>query len=86
MGSKRSLYQGRVCRPATHEVSIFQTTLQIPKDAKFKDVDGKEYSLRGAHIVWNMDQQMVHVVVKVNRDIRNLENQEMVKYLKVVNC
>ena len=35
---------------------------------------------------WNMDQEIVHVVVKVNHDIRNLENQEMVKYLKVVNC
>ena len=35
---------------------------------------------------WNMDQEIVHVVVKVNHDIRNLENQEMVKHLKVVNC
>ena len=33
-----------------------------------------------------MDQATVPVVVKVNHDIRNLENQEMVKYLKVVNC
>ena len=36
-------------------------------------------------IDWNMAQEIVHVVVKVNRDIRNLENHEMVKYLKVVN-
>lgn len=34
----------------THAVSAFQTILQIPEGAVFKDVDGNKYSLRNAHM------------------------------------
>ena len=34
----------------THAVSAFQTTLQIPEEVVFKDVDGNKYSLRNAHM------------------------------------
>ena len=37
----------------THAVSSFQTTLQIPKEVVFKDVDGNKYSLRNAHMGHN---------------------------------
>ena len=37
----------------THVVSVFQTTLQIPEEVVFKDVDGNKYSLRNAHMGYN---------------------------------
>ena len=35
------------------QIDALTRTSQIPKDAKFKDVDGKEYSLQGAHMGHN---------------------------------
>lgn len=37
----------------THAVSAFQTILQIPEGAVFKDVDSNKYSLRNAHMGHN---------------------------------
>lgn len=37
----------------THVVSVFQTSLQIPEEVVFKDVDANKYSLRNAHMGHN---------------------------------
>ncbi len=50
---KRMLRDNLITGITEKQIDALTRTSQIPKDAKFKDVDGKEYSLRGAHMGHN---------------------------------
>ena len=50
---KRMLRDKLITGITEKQIDALTRTSQIPKDAKFKDVDGKEYSLRGAHMGHN---------------------------------